>query len=98
MIKRAKKLKSKGFSIESRNKFGKVVFKIDTIMYERYKNILSKHLLKVRESESIMSLIVKKNAIHYFISGNAKTPIHTMIVNGEKQVPRLRQNNKMILK
>jgi integrase len=37
MAKRAKTLKTKGFSIESRNKFGKVVFRVSILKYEKYK-------------------------------------------------------------
>ena len=35
MAKRAKTLKTKGFTIESRNKFGKVVFRVSIIKYEK---------------------------------------------------------------
>lgn len=37
MTKRAKTLKTKGFTIESRNKFGKVVFRVSILKYEKYK-------------------------------------------------------------
>ena len=37
MTKRAKTLKTKGFQIESKNKFGKVVFRVSIIKYEKYK-------------------------------------------------------------
>ena len=37
MAKQAKTLKTKGFSIESRNKFGKVVFRVSILKYEKYK-------------------------------------------------------------
>jgi integrase len=37
MAKRAKTLKTKGFEIESKNKFGKVVFRVSIIKYEKYK-------------------------------------------------------------
>lgn len=37
MAKRAKTLKTKGFTVESRNKFGKVVFRGSILKYERYK-------------------------------------------------------------
>ena len=35
MAKRAKTLKTKGFTIESRNKFGKVVFRVSILKYEQ---------------------------------------------------------------
>ena len=37
MAKRAKTLKTKGFEIESKNKLGKVVFRVSIIKYEKYK-------------------------------------------------------------
>ena len=35
MAKRAKTLKTKGFTIESRNKFGKVMFRVSILRYEQ---------------------------------------------------------------
>ena len=93
MTKRAKTLKTKGFSIESRNKFGKVVFRVSILKYDKYKKFRIQATPK-GERKRIDRKCNSEEECYSFVHKNKReNSYHPTIVNGEKQEPRSRPNN-----
>ena len=86
MAKRAKTLKTKGFTIESRNKFGKVVFRVSILRYDKgYKKFRVQATPKGEDKRIDRECYSEWNVMSWYKNGKEKTQIHTMIASGERQ-------------
>lgn len=87
----AKTLKTKGFTIESRNRYGKVVFKVYKRSILPTKDLEFEQLLKVLENATTKNL--KQSNVVTHLLKNSKGIIQSMKVSGEPQEHHSHQMN-----